>query len=189
MGRLRSVSALGAIMALGPTFGTMPQAEEAHVHGEAQAAVIIERESVTISLVSSMYNLVGFERAPRNAEETQALADVTAALEDGAGLFEFPDKAKCRLETSAIHFPGEDGEPHKTHDHEDHADHDDEGHADLEAQFDFVCEAPDRLTTLSFDLIPRFDRLQRMETVVLAGNRQVAHTLTHDQYTISFGKR
>lgn len=151
----------------------------AHVHGEAQAAIVVSGSDVSISLTSAMYNITGFERAPRNAEEDQILSNAIAALEDGGALFSFDEGAGCRLTTSSHSLPAADEDPIETVDH----DEDHNPYRDLEASFDFTCAAPSRLRAVTFNLIPHFENLEKVDVVAFVNERQAADELTRQQIT------
>ncbi len=121
-----------------------PRQLGAHVHGAADLAVAVDRDSGALlaELSGAAYNFYGFERAARTAEEQAAVDAATAQLRAG-GLIAFPSAAGCNLvETTIEGGPGaghdhddhghahEDDHGHShDHDHDDH-DHDDHGHDD-----------------------------------------------------------
>lgn len=75
---------------------------------------------------------MGFEHAPENAEQEQALKQAIVALKDTDKLFAINQQAKCVIEDVHVsHTLGQDShEGHDHHDHEghDHDKHDHEGH-------------------------------------------------------------
>lgn len=149
-------------------------AHGAHVHGEAQAAIVIDGESLSISLNSAMYNITGFERAPQNPEEEAVLADAISSLKAGDALFVMDTAAGCTL-SSMTHSLPEGATPVES------------GHnpyRDLEATYEFACAAPDALVSVSVDLFDRFEKLEKLDTVVLRGDAQIAISLSADQNRI-----
>lgn len=176
MEKLKSLWVLTVIIAVGALFLSSASAQHAHVHGEAQAAVIIEGQQVTISLISSMHDIVGFEHVPQSDAEKTLLTEAVSTLEARAGLFTFNMKAHCRFEASDIRVPS-------------HDEASEGGHSkDLEASFMFQCSKPDRLKSLTFKLLEQFERLQQLEVIVIVGNRQLSYQLAGERDTIRFDR-
>lgn len=98
-----------------------------HVHGLAELAVALNPDGTLVAeLESPLYNLIGFERAPRNDGEYALVAGAIAALE-GDARPAFNREAGCTLsDTSLEGFPHASAHAHHGHDH-DH-DHDDHHH-------------------------------------------------------------
>lgn len=123
-----------------------------HVHGLADLAVALNPDGTLVAeLESPLYNLIGFERAPRNAEEAALIDAAIGALLERA-LPVFNAEAGCVAGDIALDgFPPadapEDSDAHGAHgdnhahdhddghshdhDHDDH-DHDDHDHDDHE---------------------------------------------------------
>jgi len=177
MQKLRPAHAAIAVIILGifPFPSATPQ--HAHIHGEAQAAIIIEGDRVSISFISSMHNIVGFEHFPQSDDQEATLAEAISALESGTDLFTFNANANCRFVTSDIHVPIASEEL------------EDEHSRDLDASFTFECARPNRLRTLSFNLMARFESLERVEVIVITGNRQLAYQLTSQDDTLRLDPR
>ena len=111
-----------------------PRQLGAHVHGAAELAVAVDRDTGALlaELSGAAYNFYGFERAVENPEE-QALVDAANARLQAGGLIAFPSGAGCSLvETTIDGGPGgsDDHDHHDHgHEHDDHGhDHDDHGH-------------------------------------------------------------
>jgi hypothetical protein len=152
----------------------------AHVHGEAQAAMVINGPDLSISLTSAMYNITGFERAPQNAQEEKALAGAIALLEDGGVLFAPNREAKCQLESASHSLPaGKGPTPAAGHEGDNH-----NPFRDLQAEFEFACDAPARLRSVRFELIRHFENIEKLDVVVFADHRQTAVELTPDQLVL-----
>lgn len=97
-----------------------------HVHGLAELAVAVNPDGTLIAgLESPLYNLIGFERAPRNDAEYALVAGAIASLQADARPG-FNREAGCTLsETSLEGFPHTSAHAHHGHDHEhEHMDHD-----------------------------------------------------------------
>lgn len=105
---------------------------EAHVHGHVEFNIAQDGKDLLIEITSPGADVVGFEHAPENAEQEQALKQAIAALKDTDKLFAINQQAKCMIEDVHVsHTLGQDShEGHDHHDHEghDHDKHDHEGH-------------------------------------------------------------
>ncbi|HDM8210264.1 TPA: DUF2796 domain-containing protein [Vibrio harveyi] len=105
---------------------------EAHVHGHVELNIAQDGKDLLIEITSPGADVVGFEHAPENAEQENALNNAIAALKDTNKLFAINQQAKCVIEDVHVaHTLGEEShEGHDHHDHEghDHDKHDHEGH-------------------------------------------------------------
>ena len=195
--------ALVSLFFLLPTAAAHAQSHGAHVHGEADIAVAIEGETVSVSIISAMYNITGFEHAPETEEQHEILDAAIARLNDGSELFEFNTAADCAsihshhsLHAEETHEASDDDEhahhdedeqdeehegheEHRSHDHDDHA-----GHRDLEAEYEFTCQTPDRLSSMEFKLFGDFGNLEKVNAILLIDGRQTAVDLTPGHRTL-----
>lgn len=116
---------------------------EAHVHGHVEFNIAQDGKDLLIEITSPGADVVGFEHAPENAEQEQALKQAIAALKDTDKLFAINQQAKCVIEDVHVsHTLGQDSHEghdhdkhehdheheHKGHDHEEHAHDDHDGH-------------------------------------------------------------
>ncbi|MGD1471474.1 zinc uptake protein ZrgA [Vibrio harveyi] len=100
---------------------------EAHVHGHVEFNIAQDGKDLLIEITSPGADVVGFEHAPENAEQENALNNAIAALKDTNKLFAINQQAKCVIEDVHVaHTLGE--ESHEGHDHHDHGDHDHDKH-------------------------------------------------------------
>lgn len=96
---------------------------EAHVHGHVEFNIAQDGKDLLIEITSPGADVVGFEHAPENAEQEQALKQAIAALKDTDKLFAINQQAKCVIEDVHVsHTLGQDS--HEGHDHHDHEGHD-----------------------------------------------------------------
>ncbi|EOU3284943.1 DUF2796 domain-containing protein [Vibrio harveyi] len=109
---------------------------EAHVHGHVEFNIAQDGKDLLIEITSPGADVVGFEHAPENAEQENALNNAIAALKDTNKLFAINQQAKCVIEDVHVaHTLGEEsheGHDHHDHDHEghDHDKHDHDKHKD-----------------------------------------------------------
>jgi hypothetical protein len=182
----------------------------AHVHGIAALNVVLESTEVHIELDSPAANIVGFEHAPASEADLAALDKAVAALKDGDRLFSFNEDAGCRMETAKVasELLEEDHEGHaeeKTgehaheekegHDHEedegDHAregEHEGEGgtHSEIEATYQFKCNAPGKLTQLTVELFEVFPGMEELRVQYVIESKQGAAELTATEHVVRF---
>ena len=128
-------------------------ASGAHDHGAGKLDVTIEKDRITINLELPLDVLVGFERAPRNDKERQALTAAGAKLKDGATLFSPTPAAACKLTKAELSLPFAEGAKAAPGEH-----------ADADASYEFACAQPKDLVGIETTLFKQFSRLYRLET-------------------------
>jgi Protein of unknown function (DUF2796) len=157
---------------------TSAWAGKGHQHGVAALNVAVEGQRLTLELQSPLDNLVGFERAPRNAAERQAAAELLARLQGALGLFAPDAKAQCRLSSAEVSAPLLQAKPPSTAGAKpppaapEQAEHD-----DLEATWVYVCAQAQQLRLLDVALFDAFKRLQRLDVQVAGEKGQSKATL------------
>lgn len=143
-----------------------------HEHGSARMNVAVEAERIVIEFESPLHDLVGFEHAPRDARERDALKALEPTLRDATRHFRLSAEAGCHAAeiSVALPFGASAGKPaaaaHRR------------GHADLSARLTFVCAAPDALRDLEVRLFDAFPRLQRIRVQSATPRGQGSATLT-----------
>jgi hypothetical protein len=159
-------------------------AQGAHSHGVAALNVAIGDRGFRLEFDSPLENLVGFERAPRNAKEEQAVRDVVARLRAADQLFVAEAAAQCKLAKSELASPVlprallEGGAaPAQAAPGKQAAAKGE--HADLEAKLEFACANPGSLTRIDAKpLFAAFARLRRVDVQVAAPKGQAKRQLT-----------
>lgn len=170
-------------------------AGEAHVHGQARLEIAVEGDILSIRLESPLDNLLGFERAPRNERERQAVRRMTTQLNDSATQFQPSPAAGCmpldsRLEALALgkDFPdpsastaaapgGQSQASSAAKTVKPHA-HADEEHGELTATWRFRCAQPLVLRDLTVKLFAAFPGLRRIDAVAITEKGQSAARLS-----------
>ncbi len=125
-------------------------AAPAHVHGEARLEISIDGEQLVIGLESPLDSLLGFEHAPRNAAERQAVQAMAAKLKQADRIFVPSAAAQCvstgiELESPVLGGKSESG-----------------GHNDLDARYTWRCAKPAALREVATGLFAAFPRLRRI---------------------------
>jgi len=156
-------------LALAALPGIAVAAGKAHEHGAARLDVAIEGTRVTLGLEAPLDNLLGFERAPRNAAEKQAADAAVATLKAADRLFKFDPAAGCALTgvtlaSAALGLGDAKAEPG-------------DEHADIDAEFVFTCQDASQVAGIDVGLFDAFKRLQRLDVQVATARGQFKQTL------------
>ncbi len=141
-------------------------AHRAHEHGVAALMVAVDGPTLVVRLESPLDNLLGFERAPRSAEERAAADRLLARLTSGERVVTPTAAAGCTLVAATVDAPVLQGQTA------------DDGHAELAAQWRYQCRDPARLTGLHVGLFAAHPRLKRLEATVAGPRGQKAQRLT-----------
>ncbi|MDR1451213.1 MAG: DUF2796 domain-containing protein [Helicobacteraceae bacterium] len=170
-------------------------AADAHEHGAAKMNLSIDDQEVLIELETPLDNTLGFERAPKDAEEEKAVKEMAAKLKSADALFVFPPKAECKLvsvelESEALdaNLLGEKTKAKHDDDHEEYADHDDEGHADLDARYIFSCANVKALNQIAVDFFKVFPKTNEIEAQIVTAKGQSAAELSAKRNTITIAQ-
>ena len=103
--------------------GVATAAETAHVHGAAEIELAVEGSDVAVNFASPMYNLVGFEHAPRDAGDREAVAGARALLDDPSNVVRLQADAACTVVELDVHWDMPTGGDEE-HAHDEAAGHD-----------------------------------------------------------------
>ena len=115
--------------------------------GSATLSIEGKGAEIQVQLSGPAASLVGFEGAPRTAEERETLALAEENLKTGDGLVRFSTNAGCRLEQATI-----DADPAPKG----------KGPADLGASYRFHCDRPEALDSAALGLFMGFPALARV---------------------------
>jgi hypothetical protein len=153
----------------------------AHVHGVAMLNVALDSDELLIELTSPAMNLVGFEHAPRDAAQRDAVAEARRALAEPDRLIRINPEADCTLAEShamlelgehaaAAHDPTQSATPsHAT-----------EVHADGHGEYHWRCAHPGRLAHIELPLFDVFPGTERIAVQLITPTDQSASELTSD---------
>ena len=186
--------------------GVATAAETPHVHGTAEIELAVEGSDIAVNFASPLYNLVGFEHAPRDEGDREAVAEVRALLDDPANLVRLQADAACTVVELDVHWDvppagqeepahdetaehdvpdDRDSDEHEADDADDaHHDADDdhdapdtgEQHADVTLAIRYRCDHADRLTALEVTAFESFERLSEVELRAVGPGGAVAET-------------
>ena len=100
---------------------------EAHEHGRGMLDIVAEGEELVVEFRIPAANVVGFEHAPRDDAEREAVRKAAETFRNPASVLVLPAEAECEVEKAEAGIVGMDaGEHDEGHGHEDE-DHDHEG--------------------------------------------------------------
>jgi len=154
-----------------------------HEHGVAVLELSVESEILILRFSSPLDNLLGWERAPRNAAEQRQYTALREEFAQPAFILSIPDALACRLAETTVSDPyGRPSaaprekasiEPREkaSTDPQGKALIDPQGraspdpHKDLEVEWVFRCAALTGLRTLTINAFDRFKRLRRVDVV------------------------
>lgn len=147
--------------------------EAAHVHGSMQLDIAVDKHLLGVQLEAPLDSLLGFERRPRTATERQAADALLKQMTDAAALFKPDAAAQCALMTVSLESAAlQATAPAAGKD----ADKESE-HADLDANYEFNCAHPDKLTVIEIGLFDAFKRLQKIKVQMASSKGQSKQTL------------
>jgi len=179
------VMACTAVLLAGASPATWAQGK--HQHGVSQLDLSVERQRLSLRLVSPLDNFVGFERAPRTDAEKTAIDKVLARLRAPADLVQVDGAAGCTLAASRIESPvlglspggtalaatgtagtaGTAGARKAAQDE----------HADLVLEVDFDCRDGSRVGFVQLALFEAFPRMRRIEVQAVTLRGQLGAVL------------
>ena len=174
----------------------------AHEHGAAEVELALEGSDVLVNFASPLYNLVGFEHAPRDDRDREAVAATLAVLDDPGNLVLLQADAACTVVELVIEWEmasteeeehehdeaaehdahgdhdADDHDAHDAHEADEHDEHDGEaGHADASVAIRYHCDNPDRLNALDITAFESFERLSEVEVRAVGPGGAVAESV------------
>lgn len=164
---------------------------DAHVHGVGKLNVALDGANLIFELTSPAANIVGFEHAPENEQQTHEIHEAIELLKEGEKLFALTPKAQCTLHDVHVESDLEGGhhDEHETHKHEDaHSEEEHDGesvHSEFEVAYHFECDHPDSLKAIDVHLFSQFPGFEELEVQMLTPKGQTAVELTPKKFQIT----
>ena len=147
-----------------------------HEHGHGALDIALEGENLVAEFRIPAVNVVGFEHAPRDDAEREAVHEAVVRFANAAAVLVPAADAECEIEDAEVEIAGTDhdgpwrvgaegeaeegheGEGHEQEEeeHEEEEGHEEEAHSELHATYRFHCRAPERLAridVLVFELL------------------------------------
>jgi hypothetical protein len=135
---------------------TLALAQHAHSHGVGRLDVVVEKNQLILALEIPQHDLVGFERAPKNAREQLTVQAALEKLKDPARLFVPTAAAQCVAGEPKIDAPLLAGAKAV------------DGHGDVEARYVYDCAKPEALNDVQVKVMNEFKRVRSL-TLSFAG--------------------
>ncbi|PKM28975.1 MAG: DUF2796 domain-containing protein [Gammaproteobacteria bacterium HGW-Gammaproteobacteria-11] len=170
----------------------------AHEHGVGSLNLVIDGHAVAIELDSPADNLLGFEYMPTSDADLSKTREIMTRLEQADSLFAFPTAAGCQLdkvELESAQFDAakqannaHDAHHHASHEHEhEHNEHKQaDAHADISAQFHFLCSQPAALNQIEVILFEAFPGTETLLLQAITPAGQQGGELSATQNIIRF---
>ncbi|WP_462054140.1 zinc uptake protein ZrgA [Vibrio cholerae] len=168
---------------------------EAHVHGQVELNIAQDGHDLLLEITAPGADVVGFEHAPQDDAQKQALEKALETLHHPEKLFVLTDKAQCEKREVLIkhtlggeeyqhsHAYGE-GEEHEHQHGEGEHDHDEHQHGSFTAQYQFHCEAVDQLKQIDTQWFQYFPSTEKIQANLLTEKQQSALQLNAKQTLI-----
>lgn len=169
---------------------SISSANEAHVHGLANLTLALEGNALAIQFESPADNLIGFEHKAKTEQEIQKIAQAKQVLSATGKVFTF-NGTECKSEQ--VHIDVSDLLPtkHSHHDdyqhkykHKHHHKHQHSSHAEISAEYQFKCQNPEALLSISFNTLTQFQGLQKVNVNWITTISQGATSLRKNQTLI-----
>jgi hypothetical protein len=191
-----------AILALAASASVWAHSPGAHVHGLAVLEIAIDSETVQVNLITPLHNLVGFEHAPGNEKQRQAVKSMASKLRQAGNLFILAPAAQCRstavrLESSvlspdllmAVPPVGKSADTNAGGPGDASRTEPNGAHGELEAVWQFQCSNPQALQGMDVKLFEAFPGLQRLDVRIASPKGQASARLSPLSTRISIQAR
>ena len=206
--RFRSAPALAPALLACAAFAASDEQHrehQAHEHGHGTLDIVVEGEELVIELRIPAVNVVGFEHAPRDEAEREAVRKALVPFGDAASVAELPVEAECEAEDAKAEIwsmAGEDDhhddrhgggeghghekEEHEEHEHgkEEHEEHEheeqesgSEEHSELHATYHFHCHAPGKLDRIDVRVFEHLLGAEEIDVRIVTPSAQLATEL------------
>jgi hypothetical protein len=174
MRRITSATLTLLVAVAAPTPAQVVRQYGPHVHGITTLDIALDRQALQIALAAPGINMVGFEHPPHDAREKQQLDAALAALEAPGSWLQPAKAADCRLLDAHV-------EPHGFAAASPSAGHE---HADIDARYDYRCDAPDALDHIDVHLTDRYPATHQVIANLVLPQRQDRQVLGPGDYRI-----
>lgn len=189
-------------LVIGLSLSTAANADEyrqhgAHVHGHVEFNIAQDGKDLLVEITAPGADVVGFEHAPENEQQEQALKQAIATLEDSNTLFAINAQANCDIEEAYVNHnlsnPHEDhdhhNEHHDEHEHHDghdahHEEHENGGHGEFSVQYRFSCDQVNQLSHIQTDWFNQFPTTESINVNIFTDTMQSAIKLGKDNSQI-----
>jgi len=173
--RILAAAALGYALAMNSAAAENARREAgAHVHGAGRLGIVIEGNTVSLELDTPAHDVLGFEHAPRTAQQKAALETAVAKLKDASKVFRLTPAADCRptkaeagLEQPEAAQSGKEGDKGGNG-----------GHGDFSGTFVFECGAIGKLTAIELGYFAAFPDAAKLAITIVTAKGQASREAT-----------
>lgn len=185
------------------------QSQHAHVHGEANASVVLDEGMLAIELETPAANILGFEHKPKTNEEFALIQKTSRELEQINSVVNV--RGNCQLIDKNILWPfaiekdthAHEEDDHSDHEHDSHSDHDSHSehddhsdhaaahhdedevhHNDIVISYQWQCEKLKKLE-LQFEMFNTYEGFHKVTVQWIAFNRQNSTILNRQQNSLA----
>lgn len=168
-----------------------------HVHGVIELGIVLEDDTIAVSLSAPLSDVVGFEHAPESDEQVSSIQQAAVILADANRMFGLAEAANCEVSDVSVDGPAyvmqhieteesdadaHDDDHHDEHEsergdhdhHDEHADsgehdHDDEEqHSEVDATYAWTCGDVSALDSLALHFTGKFASVETIEIQILS---------------------
>ena len=161
----------------------------AHTHGISSLDVVLDAQTLSVSLYGPAANFLGFEHVPESHAQWDAVHAAQTKLE--AGVLALPAAAGCTLASVDVDMPYKLPEEHhdehhgEHHDeHHDHDHHNEGGHTEIEANYTYECKNPAAISALDVQAFAQFEHTEEINYQAIMGMKQSGGKLSASNHNI-----
>lgn len=145
-----------------------------HQHGVGKLKIAVVRDELEIALDVTAADIVGFEHAPRNAREAEAVEKALTTLRNAPRVFALTKKASCTLRAAKTERDQENG-----------AQTDGKVHSDINATYRYTCNQIESLRGIDVKLFSLFPKIRRLKVEMTGRNTEVMTQVTRKHTRIA----
>ncbi|OEE05489.1 hypothetical protein OC5_02810 [Vibrio cyclitrophicus ZF264] len=182
------------------------RSHDAHVHGKVEVNIAQDGQELLVEVTAPGADVVGFEHAPKTAEQKALFEQAIAQLNKPEELFGF-NNTSCTLKFKSVtntlegDHDDHEGHDHAEHDHDDHEghdhaehDHDDHeghdhsegGHGEFTAEYHYQCSDIANLNTVNTQWFSKFSNTKSMTVNLLTDSVQTQEVLNAERVSFRF---
>ena len=155
------------------TFG-FSETQAAHVHGQANMTIAMDRQTVVVEVSIPGFDVVGFEHEPADSQQVLAIDTAIEALKDTDNWLSF-EQGSCQKGDVNIENPLAPAES------EGHS-----KHQNFEIVVHYMCDNPNELRSMILTIHHEFPSIEETEVQWLIHDKQGLSTVTKQHEKVRF---
>lgn len=145
----------------------------AHVHGEADLRIVLNKKDAVVELETPAENIYGFEHAPKDAKQKQHVEAMNLKLTEYATkLIMFTPDPAC---VPKVEIEKPFGEHHDGHGE----------HTDIEIELKYKCAKDLEALNLSVQVRKFFPGIKKLKTVFITSTKQTTAMITTETHNLA----